>query len=173
MQRQRQDQAVSAILSDDLRYRYRLEREVLPDGFVIAYFGINPSTADATLDDSTVKKWIGFSERLGARKFIVGNVFAYRATDVGELADAYNPVGSDNITHIENIIADADLLVPCWGNRGKVPKALRPQIDWLAARMSFETQKQEGKPVLVFGRTKSGDPLHPLMLPYATQLTTW
>ncbi len=44
---------MSAILSPCGRYRYRLEREVQADGRVFAYFGINPSTADADLDDAT------------------------------------------------------------------------------------------------------------------------
>jgi hypothetical protein len=30
-----------------------------------------------------------------------------------------------------------------------------------------------GKPVLHFGTTKSGDPLHPQMLGYATPLIPW
>lgn len=52
---------------------------------MFAYIGINRSTADATLDDSTVRKWRSFTIRNGGHRFIVGNVFSYRATDVKEL----------------------------------------------------------------------------------------
>ncbi len=47
---------MTAVLSPCSLYRYRLERDVQLAGQVFAYFGINPSTADATLDDATVRK---------------------------------------------------------------------------------------------------------------------
>jgi putative transcriptional regulator len=47
---------MSAILSPCSLYRYKLEREVNQTGkLVIAYFGVNPSTADASNDDQTVE----------------------------------------------------------------------------------------------------------------------
>jgi hypothetical protein len=157
---------LTAIISDCGLYRYRLEREVQMDGPTYAYFGINPSTADASIDDATVRKWIGFTKVLGGRRFIVGNVFAYRATDVRELAKASNPGGLENIPHLLRIAADADVLVPCWGNRDKVPRELRRRLDDVLA-MLHATEK----PVLHFGLTSSGDPKHPLMLGYSTPLT--
>ena len=156
----------SAWLSECNKYRYTLNRTWKDDGVLYAYFGINPSTADANIDDATVKKWIGFSERNGGKGFVVGNVFAYRATNVKELADVYDPVGGvGNYTHIKNIIARADVLVPCWGNTKKVPKRLRGEIESLKDMIL-----DSNKPVKVFGWTKSNDPKHPLMLPYSTQL---
>lgn len=48
---------MSAILSACGKYRYRLEREVGMGGPVYAYFGVNPSTADGSIDDATVRRW--------------------------------------------------------------------------------------------------------------------
>lgn len=132
---------------------------------MIAYFGVNGSTATAMTDDQTVRKWIGFSRRNGACKFIVGNVFGYRAKDVRELARTADPIGPDNALHIDKIIQDADLLVPCWGNRAKAPRLLWPHFDHMLEKLF-----RSGKPVLTFGQTKSGDPAHPLMLSYSTPL---
>ena len=159
---------MSAIISDCGVYRYRLDREVGVDGKVFAYFGVNPSTADAELDDATVRKWRGFTLRNGGRRFIVGNVFSYRATDVRELANDHVDCDQTHWSHIKQIIADADILVPCWGNRSKLPlgKVKRPEA-LLAMLLA------SGKPVLHFGTTKSGDPKHPLMLGYDTPLTPW
>lgn len=148
-------------------YRYRLEREVAAMGSVFAFFGVNPSTADASLDDATVRKWRGFALRNGCRRFIVGNVFSYRATDVRELATAAAR-GPDHERHISAILSDADILVPCWGNTSKAPPALRNHFDALLARMRLS-----GKPIMHFGLTQSGDPKHPLMLGYDTPLTAW
>ena len=72
----------SAIISHCGTYRYRLDRMVSDSGPVYAFFGVNPSTADASVDDATVRKWRGFVQRWGGSRFIVGNVFAYRATGI-------------------------------------------------------------------------------------------
>lgn len=159
---------MSAVLSDDGLFRYRLEREVAESGAAYAFFGVNPSTADAEVDDATVRKWRGFVSRWGGSRFIVGNVFAFLATDVRALASAVDPIGRRNNDHLAQIIADADILVPCWGNRSKVPPALRSNFRWM-----LQTLHASGKPVMAFGKSKTGDPLHPLMLGYATPLTAW
>jgi hypothetical protein len=159
---------MSAIISPCGTYRYRLERSVSTDGVVYAYFGVNGSTATAAQDDHTVTKWIGFTERTGGKRFIVGNAFAYRAKDVAALNGAEDPVGPDNDTHLDQIIRDADILVPCWGSRTKIPVRLRASLDILRTRLFAS-----GKPVKVWGFTKSGDPLHPLTLGYATPLVDW
>ena len=155
----------SAVLSPCAKYRYRLDRRVGFSGPVYAFFGINPSTADAALDDATVRKWRGFCRRLGASRFVVGNVFAWRATDVRGLRNAPCPVGPDWHRHTEQIVAEADILVPCWGSSAKVPPHLRHRIAGLSAFLLGS-----GKPVVCWGKTASGDPKHPLMLAYDTPL---
>jgi hypothetical protein len=155
-----------AVISECGTYRYRLDRHVGAGDRVYAFFGINPSTADAALDDATVRKWRGFSKRLGAARFIVGNVFAFRATDVGELRDAADPVGPEWRRHMEEIIAEADVLVPCWGSRVKLKSPhLRDRLDVMLGAL-----RGTGKPLMCWGRTASGDPIHPLMLGYETTL---
>lgn len=161
---------MSAVISDCGLYRYRLEREVQQEGLVFAYFGVNPSTADASIDDPTVRKWRGFTQRNGGRKFIVGNVFAYRATDVNALG-AVTPhaaEGPEQWGYLFDIMGDADVLVPCWGGREKLPKNLHPFLLDLSNELAAT-----GKALMCFGTTKSGDPKHPLFLPYETELEPW
>lgn len=156
---------MSAVISPCGKYRYRLERTVGMEGPVYAFFGVNPSTADASVDDATVRKWIGFVKTWGGSRFIVGNVFAYRATDVRELARADDPRGPENAEHLARIASDADVLVPCWGAVAKTP---------LTVHHHFETAlsllRSTGKPVMHFGLTTAGNPKHPLMLGYSTPL---
>jgi hypothetical protein len=159
---------VSAIFSPCGTFRYRLERPIAESGLVIAFFGVNPSTAGAEVEDQTTMKWRGFCRVNGARRYIAGNPFAFRATEVRELASADDPVGPDNAEHLSKIMADADMLVPCWGSRTKLPPKLWPHLDALAAMI-----RSCGKPVRIFGLTKSGDPKHPLMLGYDTQFIEW
>lgn len=162
----------NAVLSPCGLYRYRLDRHVQDEGKVFAYFGINPSTADADLDDATVRKWKGFTLRNGGRKFIVGNVFSFRATNVNDL-DAANRMhikvqGPEHDLYLAQIIAEADVLVACWGNSLKVDRNLRPLVKNL-----LSTLLASGKMVYHFGLTQSADPKHPLMLSYDTPLLPW
>jgi hypothetical protein len=160
---------MSAVLSPCRKYRYKLFRDT--DGQqdkLIAYFGVNPSTACESKDDSTVRRWKGFSALFDANRMIVGNVFAYRSTDVNALARVDDPIGPKNHEYVSEIIERADILVPCWGSRAKLPKVLRPHLDKF-----IEILQDSNKPVMCFGKTASNDPAHPLMLPYSTQLVEW
>lgn len=158
-----------AVISACGRYRYRLDRHVGAGDRVAAFFGVNPSIASATVDDATVRKWIGFSKRLGFKRFIVGNVFAYRATDVRFLAsDGADAIGPEWFDHTDQIIAEADVIIPCWGRRTKVPSAMRGQFENLTSLITGS-----GKPSMCWGLTAGGDPKHPLMLGYDTPLQDW
>lgn len=165
---------MSAVISPCGMYRYRLDRSLRPEndgGKVIAYFGINPSTADAQIDDATVRKWKGFTLRNGGERFIVGNVFSYRATDVKELARLVDTVplrGDEHSQNLRAIIAEADILVPCWGAIGKLPMSLRAYPNSLLGLLL-----KSGKPIFTFGLTNCGQPRHPLMLAYDTPLIPW
>lgn len=154
-----------AIISDCREYRYRLQRRLSDRGLTYAFFGINPSTADAFVDDQTLRKVIGFCRQWGAGTLIIGNVFGYRSKDVKSLASCADATGKENHIWLRSIIRDADVLVPCWGSRTKIPKVLRSKLDAL-----MQTLLASGKPVSILGRTASGDPLHPLMVSYQTPL---
>lgn len=159
----------SAFLSKDNQYRYMLKREWRNDGTLFAFFGVNPSTANAHIDDATVRKWIGFTKRNEGRGFLVGNVFAYRSTNVKALADVDDPVGGEEAYNwLDVIIERADVLVPCWGNIEKVPNRLQIHFPNLMRRMLISK-----KPIKTFGYTKGGHPKHPLFLPYSTELVTY
>lgn len=158
----------SAVFSACRTWRYRLDREVQDSGIVILYSGINGSTAAEDAEDQTTLKWRGFTLRNGGRKYIAVNPFAFCATDVGVLAKAADPIGPDNDRHIREALGEADLIVPCWGNRSKVPDRLRFRLDALLALF-----QASGKPMKAFGFTRSNDPKHPLMLGYDTVLIDW
>lgn len=153
-----------AIISECGRYRYRLDRTWGP-GQKVAFFGVNPSTADAVAEDATTRRWEGFARAWGFGGYIAGNPFAYRSTQVSALGTAIDPIGTDNHKHLLDIVHDAAMLVPCWGSAQKLHPSLREvlihQLDQLIA---------SGKPVRVFGYTADGQPKHPLYLPSDTRL---
>lgn len=160
---------MSAIISPCAAYRYRLDRHIANTGEWAAVIMVNPSTADAETDDATIRKLRGFGERNGWVRVVVGNLFAYRSTDVRQLATAHDPIGPENDQHLDDIMTEADLIVFAWGPMSKLPKRLRTR--WRAV---YEMARYLGKPILSIGKpAKDGHPCHPLMLAYATELQPW
>lgn len=157
----------SAEISQCGQYRYFLSRwwNARMSGRCVTFIGVNPSTADANEDDHTIRKMVGFAARWGFDGVVVGNLFAHRSTDVRELAAAQNPTGPDNDGWLMDAMNLANLVIPCWGSSDKLPKQLRDRI--------YEVKSIIGdtkSPVKCFGYTASGDPMHPLMLGYSTEL---
>ncbi len=158
----------SAIVSDDQLYRYRLERDLGRSGKVAACIMVNPSTADGVADDHTIRKWLGFASRLGIGRIIVGNKFAWRATDITALSVAADPVGPENDKHLEQIMRDADLHIVAWGRLNKLPAGLRSR--WLAV---VGIAERVGCSLFCLKTLKDGHPRHPLTLAYETPLVPW
>ncbi|HKR17677.1 DUF1643 domain-containing protein [Rhizorhapis sp.] len=160
---------MSAIISPCGTYRYRLERPDVFGDYTTAVIMVNPSTADAVEDDATIRKLIGFRNLYGWGNLIVGNLFAYRATDVRELASANDPIGPDNGYRLADIFLDAQQVIFAWGPSAKLPKRLRDHwrdVDSLARKMHL-------LPMSIGAPAKDGHPCHPLMLPYSRQLQRW
>lgn len=160
--------AGSAIISPCGMFRYRLERELSDQGIVAAILSVNPSTADAEKNDQTIRKDMGFGARLGWRKIIKGNKFAFRATDVKMLRTAADPIGPENDAHLEQIMRDADIHVVAWGPLSKLPDRLRTRWRKVAA-----IAEKVGCKLHCFGAAQDGHPRHPLMLAYDTPLIEW
>ena len=93
----------TALFSRDRRYRYRLGRR-WGDGAAVCFVLLNPSTADETREDPTVRRCIGFAGSLGYGALEVVNLYAYVATDPAELRRAGYPVGHSNDRHIEAVV---------------------------------------------------------------------
>jgi hypothetical protein len=160
----------SAVISECGKYRYRLERHGLSGSGAVAWLMVNPSTANATEDDATIRKVVGFTERLGGGWACVGNKFAYRATDIKDLrGHAYEAcVGPDNDQHLAEIMSCASTVIAAWGPLTKLPKHLRRR--WYAvARLANEV----GTKLMCLGTAQDGHPRHPLMLAYDTPLVEW
>lgn len=159
---------MSAVISDCGRFRYRLERHGLAGAGAVAWIMVNPSTADAKQDDATIRKVVGFTERLGGGWAVVGNKFAYRATDVRELRTAPDPKGPENDAHLEAIMQGSPIVIVAWGPLAKLPKPLRRR--W---RTICSMADRLGVTLMCLGTTQDGQPRHPLMLAYDTPLEPW
>lgn len=152
----------AAVLSACGLYRYRLER-TWDDALAPALFVmLNPSTADATVDDPTVRRCIGFARSWGCGGVVVVNLFAFRATDPAALLSAADPVGPDNFRHvIDAIEVDKPAKVVCaWGAH-----RLPPMGNEMVARI-----RMTGRELHCLGMTMAGCPRHPLYVPASADL---
>lgn len=138
-------------------YRYQLSR-IWGYGSVVAFILMNPSTADPMIDDPTVAKCGRFARKWGFQGLLIGNTFAYRATDQMRLLEVQDPIGPENDEHIMSIARSADLVVFGYGKpRHKALRARGPQVarNLLAAGITPHVLR------LSADRT----PHHPLYLP--------
>ena len=107
-----------ADISEDGRYRYVLWRDGLvgDDDRACLFIMLNPSTADATKDDPTIRKCIGFCKRWGYGQLFVVNLFAFRTTDPKWLlSGAVDPVGPCNNMAITGMALCCGDIVCAWG----------------------------------------------------------
>ncbi len=144
-----------AIISDCKKYRYQLWRIWDSSKPFVLFIMHNPSTADGTDDDPTIRRCINFAKSWGYGGIYVGNLFPYRATDPKELIGLTPLVLTpfNNIMHIGNMIIKCKLHVLAYGN--PIIKAATPIISderWHCLKV-----------------TKFGNPCHPLYLKHTLQ----
>ena len=150
-----------ATFSPCRRYRYALWREWDESKASVIFCGLNPSTADETQDDPTIRREIDFARRWGFGRLVKVNAYAWRSTDPKGLWETDDPRGPDNFLAIKAHCFDCmrkrqgGLFVAAWGNN------IRDQDDQdLLRALRFE-----GIKVYVLKLTKRCLPGHPLYLP--------
>lgn len=121
----------------------------------ILFVMLNPSTANATHNDPTLRRCLGFASDWGFGSLELCNLFAYRATEPAILKRVRDPVGPDNDSYICTAAKRANAIIVAWGTRGTL-LGRAEQVTKLLAR----TQS-----LLCLGVTKDGAPRHPLYVP--------
>jgi hypothetical protein len=154
-----------AVMSADGRYRQVMRRwlgDSFPDDYIL-FIGMNPSTADATVDDPTCAREWTFALREGFSAMVKCNVGDYRATDPKALVQPGVVAVSDaNLPAIRQQAGGAGRVVLC---HGKLNKALAP-----AGRELVDMLRADGVTLWCFGTNADGSPKHPLYLRADTQL---
>lgn len=110
---------------------------------------MNPSTADETTDDPTIRRCINFAKSWGYGGILVANLFAFRSTNPQRLYTEQDPVGSANDFYIKEYSDKSKLTIACWGNHGNF------------INRSEEVCKLVNS-LYCLDINKSGEPKHPL-----------
>lgn len=157
----------SSVRSDDLfnfrmaefsacrTYRYALWRVWDQAKPVCVFVGLNPSTADETTDDPTIRRCVGFASDWGFGGLAMANLFAVRATDPREMIRHPAPIGPDNDRWLVQLNRQAGRVVAAWGTRG-IHLARDRAVRRLLGDMTC------------LKLTKDGHPQHPLYVARST-----
>lgn len=132
-------------------YRYTLRRMWgNAERKLVTWILLNPSTADETQDDPTIRRCKDFSKLWGFDGLIIVNAYALRSTDPKGLWKVEDPNGPENDTAVLGACSEAIRVVCGWGanlrndRRDALAKLLR-DIDLWALKVNA-----------------NGSPAHPL-----------
>ncbi len=158
----------SAVISECSRYRYSLHRRWSLDKKKDCMFiMLNPSTADETTDDPTIRRCIGFAKQFGFGSLTVVNLFPIRATNPNRIKNRINNHSNfwlDNHLHIMKAAKKAGIIIAAWGNGpSNIKDGIKEQSIAVCKHLDdFDVQ--------CLGTTKAGNPKHPLYLANNTKL---
>ncbi len=149
-----------AVLSLCRNYRYALSRVWDSSQPYVLFIGLNPSTADETEDDPTIRRCLGFAKSWGYGGLVMANLFAWRATNPADMKQQDDPIGEKNDAWLVELARHAGVVVAAWGNDGSFRQrsaqiqALLPDLHYL---------KLNG----------TGEPAHPLYLKQTLRPVHW
>ncbi len=159
----------------------------------VCFVMLNPSTADASFDDPTIRRCIGFAQReLGSPgapvigrstvisecgryryrlerewdngRLIVVNLFAWRSTKPVDLPRGPEGIGPENDGHIVEAVREAAIVVVGWGSSWPSPSRVNQVLHLI---------RQNGRTPHALGVTLALHPKHPLYLRTTAELVAY
>lgn len=153
-----------AVISDCGKYRYLLRRTWDHDRIRALFVMLNPSTADAEVDDATIRSCIRLCRDWGFGSFEVVNLFGWRSTDPKGLDAVADPVGPRNDDIAVNAIERCDIGICAWGAFPVDEGRTSEMKNLIASRRPT---------AFCLGTTKHGSPKHPLYIKTGTPLVAY
>ena len=146
-----------AVIDNSAQRRYLLWRRWDWGAQNVNFVMLNPSTADETVDDPTIRRCCGFAKDWGYGGVVVTNLFAWRATKPADVVAACN-AGIDVTGDLNDlcipIIADACGAIVCaWGAKPWARERAEQVVKLL---------RKPNRTLWCLGLTRDGSPRHPL-----------
>jgi hypothetical protein len=152
-----------AIFDSSGCYRYSLWREWDGAAPKVGFVMLNPSRADAKVNDPTICRCLGLARAWGYGALEVVNLFAYRTAYPDELKRVDDPIGHANDEHLASLGDRVSQIVLAWGNWGRLMQRDRVVLPLFAQQSRLRC----------LGMTKLGQPRHPLYLAKTTPLVVF
>ena len=170
-------EAPAATFSPDRTYRYSLRRRLPTGAGTVNFLMLNPSTADETLDDPTIRRCIGFARAWGYAELVVTNLFALRSTDPRALLETVEKIDAENDRAIVEAAIAAQRVIAAWGVwGGRLELSHRTQHVRGLLRQTHRPRhspRHTGIDLYHLGLTAEGHPRHPVRLPKHLTPTLW
>lgn len=149
-------------------YRYALSRIWDPKLPLILWAMLNPSVADADIDDPTIGRCIRFTQAWGYGGLVVGNLYAIIETYPENLVtySQDHRVGPRNDRVLDQLATRTALVVCAWG-------AHRVAAARVPAAMAIFRRRYAPANITALALNKDGSPRHPLYLPSASTLVAY
>lgn len=161
------DPGATALFSANGKYRYVLERRLLPrpearnPGTRLVACGLNPSTADAFKLDPTCRREINYAMAWGCDTYVKINAYAWRDTHPSAMWRARrggaDVIGASNDAAIEMALTqlkrDGGIALAAWGVGVKADRIL--QLLRISASVGVQW--------MCLDTCASGEPAHPLI----------
>lgn len=145
----------NAIISSCGSYRYLLSRDFVENpSNPIIFCMLNPSTADASLDDPTIRRCIGFAKTWGCDSLKVINLYAFRSSSPKNLWITNDPVGIENDKYLRELAMQHKNIVCAWGANAKKERIAEV----------FDLFNSVDANLYCLGTTIKGMPKHPLYI---------
>lgn len=149
------------ILSPCRQYRYTLWRDFPVQNWLtgaamnsesyLMVIGLNPSTADETKDDPTIRRCVGFAKLWGFGALCMTNLFAWRDTKPENMMAVTWPVGAENDHYLLQSAEGAGMIMAAWGKHGSHN-----------GRACDALRLLNGFQIKCLKKNKDGSPMHPL-----------
>lgn len=157
---------MSAVLSECGSYRYLLTRPAtwdVPERSAALFVMLNPSTADAEIDDPTIRRCRGFARDWSCNGLSVVNLYAFRSVSPKALWQHHDPVGPEANFWLAEAARKHGDVVCAWGANAK-PERVR-EVVAIFQRIRVR--------MFCLGITKAGAPRHPLYVKADQPLISW
>lgn len=144
-------------------HRYVLWRRITDEKErrgVCTFVMLNPSTADTSKNDPTIRSCIRLARDWGFGTLMVVNLFSWRSSDPVDLRSAPAPAGDpENMGHILDAARSSDMLVFAWGSSIRKLGALAQRATEVVNQIKLQMPAVE---LYCLHRNQTGEPTHPL-----------
>lgn len=159
----------SAVISEDQLYRYVLSRVWDKRKPILGAIWLNPSTADAEVDDPSLRRGMYFAEAAGYGGLMLCNLFAWRATNPAVIIrmDYHQAIGPLNNAHILRMNSLCPEIFVGWGDKASQHEKIGNRVRFVAEMIG------PSKKLLCLGTTQRGQPRHPLYIASYKTFEPW
>jgi hypothetical protein len=141
-----------ATFSPCRNYRYALWRIWEPNKPLALFVGLNPSTANETTDDPTIRKVRSIVKDWGYGGFYMMNLFAWVSKEPKDLETCPDPIGQQNNMYLQVQAGKCARVVFAWGQFEQAKKRAQEVAGLFPGGLALKVNND-------------GSPRHPLYTP--------